>query len=106
MVFRWIQVTLSLQDFSQNPSRSEQCCGLYGLTPSSDFQFLVLFQAFVGHSKRTNNWFHCHPHVPQLSYFPGKVQVFECLFTFFKLLLGGPPAQQKPRESNFFLPGL
>ena len=45
------------------------------------------FQAFVDHSKRSNNhWYLRYPDVSQLSWFSDKVQVFDPLFTFFDFL--------------------
>ena len=42
----------------------------------------LLFQAFWDRSKCTNyNWYHRHPHTPQL--FSSKFQVFASLFAFF-----------------------
>ena len=60
--FEWLQISLSLQDFSQYSGRCWQCCSVDGLDSSSDFQ--SPFQAFNFCSKCANyNWYHCHPHL-------------------------------------------
>ena len=79
------QVSPGLQDSSRYSGLSQQYCSLNGLSSSSDFQlFQSPYQTFEDRSNRTNyKFYHYHPHVPQLSLFSSKVEVFTSLFAFF-----------------------
>ena len=44
--FEWLHVSSSLQDSSQYSGRSQQCCNLDGLYPSSCLQKTVNFRQF------------------------------------------------------------
>ena len=88
--FEWQQVSSSLQDSSQYPSRSQQCCSLDALHSSSYFQVLKsLYESFDDCTKSTNyNWYKRHFHVPQFFQFSSKVQVFIFLSFLFCSQLG------------------
>ena len=74
------QISSDLQDSSQYSTRSWKCCSLDGLYSSSNFQLLVsIFQA-VRILCTNYNWYHRHPHVPQIFFSsPAK---FKYLFIF------------------------
>ena len=84
--FKWLQVSLSLQDSSQYSGRFQQCCNLDCLYSSSYFQVLQsLYKSFSNCTKSNNHdWYNRHFQVPQFFLFPSKVQVLILLFVFFQ----------------------
>ena len=101
----WHQVFSSLPDSTQYSDLSQHYCSPEGSDFSSDFQFLkFFFQQFGDRSKSTSNYsYHCHSHVPQLSLFPGKVQVFVYLCAFMDYILRSIRTAKSTRCQVIFL---
>ena len=84
--FKWLQISLSLEDCYQHSARPQQCCSIDGLHSTSYLQVLQSFnQSFDDCTKSTNySWYNRYFHVPQFFRFNCKVQVLILLLAFFQ----------------------